>query len=70
MHGKKGDKKMTLTEFSQEKYEAMVQNEGMIITLNSLLKKKVITMEQALEECNMTREEFIQEVKDLGCEAP
>lgn len=61
---------MVLTEFDEEKYEAMIREEGreegLINTLCSLVSKKVITVQQALEECGLTEEEFLEKMKEYG----
>lgn len=53
-----------------EKYEAMLREEGKIRTLSSLVSKRVITVEQALDESNLSRDEFLQEMKDWGYKIP
>ena len=40
--------------------------EGHIETLCSLVSKKVITVQQALEECGLTEKEFIEKMKEYG----
>lgn len=57
---------LLLMEFDMEKYEAMLREEGKIRTLSSLVSKRVITVEQALDESNLSRDEFLQEMKDWG----
>ena len=65
---------MMLTEFDEEKYEAIIRaegreeglKEGLIKTLCVLVSKKTITMEQALEECGLTEEEFLEKMKEYG----
>lgn len=63
---------MVLTEFDEEKYEALIRaegrEEGMMKTLCSLVAKKSITLKKALEECNMTESEFLEKMKELGIE--
>lgn len=48
----------------------MLCEEGKIRTLSSLVSKNVITVEQALEESNLSREKFLQEMKELGLDLP
>ena len=57
---------LVLTEFDEEKYEAMIREEGHIETLCSLVSKKVITVQQDLEECGLTEKEFIEKMKEYG----
>ena len=69
---------MMLTEFDEEKYEAIIRaegreeglkeglKEGLIKTLCTLVSKKTITMENALEECELTEEEFVEKMKEFG----
>ena len=57
---------LVLTEFDEEKYEAMIREEGQIETICSLVSKKVITVQQALEECGLTEKEFIEKMKEYG----
>lgn len=57
---------MVLTEFDEEKYEAMIREEGQIETICSLVSKKVITVQQALEECGLTEKEFLKKMKEYG----
>lgn len=59
---------LVLTEFDEEKYEAMIREEGreegLIKTLYTLVSKKIITMQQALEECGLAEEEFLEKMKE------
>ena len=57
---------LLLMEFDMEKYETMLREEGKIRTLSSLVSKRVITVEQALDESDLSRDEFLQEMKDWG----
>ena len=57
---------MVLTEFDEEKYEEMIRNEERIKTLCILVAKKTITLKNALEECNLTETEFLNEMKEYG----
>ena len=57
---------LVLTEFDEEKYEAMIREEGQIETICSLVSKKVITVQQALEECGLTEKEFLKKMKEYG----
>lgn len=61
---------LVLTEFDEEKYEAMIREEGreegLIKTLYTLVSKKIITMQQALEECGLAEEEFLEKMKEYG----
>ena len=57
---------MVLTEFDEEKYEAMIREEGQIETLCSLVSEKDITLERALELCGMTEKEFLEKMKEYG----
>ena len=50
-----------LTEFDEEKYEAMVRNDERIKTFCILVAKKTITLKKTLEECNLTEREFLNE---------
>lgn len=63
---------MVLTEFDEEKYEALIRaegrEEGMMKTLCSLVAKKSITLKKALEECNLTEFEFLEKMKEFGFE--
>ena len=61
---------LLLMEFDMEKYEAMLREEGKIRTLSSLVSKRVVTVEQALDESNLSRDEFLQEMKDWGYKIP
>lgn len=64
---------MVLTEFDEEKYEAMIRaegrTEGYIKTLWDLVLKKDITMERALELCGLTEKEFIEKIRQYGLDA-
>ena len=57
---------MVLTEFDEEKYEEMIRNEEHIKTLCTLVAKKRLTLKVALEECNLTEREFMNEMKEYG----
>ena len=57
---------MVLTEFDEEKYEEMIRNEERIKTLCTLVAKKTLTLKKALEECNLTEQEFFEEMKEYG----
>ena len=65
---------MVLTEFDEEKYEAMIRaegreegrEEGYIKSLWDLVSKKDITMERALELCGLTEKEFLEKMKEYG----
>ena len=57
---------LVLTEFDEEKYEEMIRNEERIKTLCILVAKKTITLKKALEECNLTESEFLNEMKEYG----
>ena len=57
---------LVLTEFDEEKYEAMIREEAHIETLCSLVSKNIITMEQALEESGLTEKEFLEKIKEYG----
>lgn len=59
---------MVLTEFDEEKYEALIRAEGMMKTLCSLVYKKDLTLKKALEECNLTETEFLEKMKEFGFE--
>ena len=63
---------MVLTEFDEEKYEALIRaegrEEGMMKTLCSLVAKRTITLKKALEECNLTETEFLEKMKEYGLE--
>ena len=63
---------MVLTEFDEEKYEALIRaegrEEGMMKTLCSLVAKRIITLKKALEECNLTETEFLEKMKEYGLE--
>ncbi len=63
---------MMLTEFDEEKYEAIIRaegreeglKEGLIKTLCTLVSKKLITIEQAMGECGLTEKEFLENMKE------
>ena len=55
-----------LTTFDIDKFEAIVRAEGAERTLCSLVAKKVITMEQALEECGLTEKKFREKAELYG----
>ena len=61
---------LVLTEFDEEKYEAMIREEGReegyIKSLWDLVSKKDITMERALELCGLTEKEFHEKIKEYG----
>lgn len=69
---------MMLTEFDEEKYEAIIRAEGreegiaigietgIIINLCTLVSKKTITIKQALDECGLTKAEFLEKMKEYG----
>lgn len=57
---------VVLTEFDEEKYEEMIRNEERIKILCILVAKKTITLKKALEECNLTENEFLNEMKEYG----
>lgn len=57
---------LVLTEFDEEKYEEMIRNEERVKTLCILVAKKIITLKKALEECNLTESEFLNEMKEYG----
>ena len=69
---KKEGYNMVLTEFDEEKYEALIRaegrEEGMMKTLCSLVAKRIITLKKALEECNLTETEFLEKMKEYGLE--
>lgn len=44
----------------------MIRNEERIKTLCILVGKKTITLKKALEECNLTEQEFMEEMKEYG----
>jgi len=43
-----------------------ISKEGLIKALCALVSKKTITMEQALEECGLTEEVFVEKMKEYG----
>ena len=43
-----------------------ISKEGLIKALCALVSKKTITMEQALEECVLTEEVFVEKMKEYG----
>lgn len=43
-----------------------ISKEGLIKALCALVSKKTITMEQALEECGLTEEVFVEKMKNMG----
>lgn len=69
---------MMLTEFDEEKYEAIIRaegrqegiaigiEEGIIRNLCTLVSKKTITMKQALDECGLTKADFLEKMKEYG----
>ena len=57
---------LVLTEFDEEKYEAMIREEGQIETLCSLVSEKDITLERALELCGLKEKEFLEKMKEYG----
>lgn len=70
---------MVLTEFDEEKYEAIIRAEGreegiaigieagiIIKNLCTLVSKKTITIKQALDECGLTKAEFLEKMKEYG----
>ena len=69
---------MMLTEFDEEKYEAIIRaegrqegiaigiEEGIIRNLCTLVSKKTITMKQALDECGLTKAEFLEKCRNTG----
>lgn len=59
---------MILTEFDVDKFEALIMADGAKRTLCSLVAKKVITIEQALEECGLTEKQFRQDAEEFGIE--
>lgn len=44
----------------------MIREEGHIKTLFTFVSKKVITMDQAIEECGLTEDEFVEKMKEYG----
>lgn len=59
---------MVLTQFDVDKFEELITEEGAERTLCSLVAKKVITIEQALEECGLTEKQFRQDAEGFGIE--
>ena len=71
---------MVLTEFDEEKYEKMIKEEGRIEgirqgisqgitkTLCVLVSKKIITLNQALDESGLSEVEFLEKMKEHGFE--
>lgn len=57
-----------LMDDSREKGREEGREEGMIQTLCMLVAKKSLSLDVALEECNLSREEFLRAVKELGLE--
>ena len=59
-------KNMVLTEFNEEKYEKMVREESSLSTIISLFKKNKLSLEDALEETELSEQEFFQAIADFG----
>ena len=65
---------MCLFKFDKEKYEYTLKNEGIeegkkegsIETLISLVKKGLLTIQQAAEQMDMSLEKFEKEAKNLA----
>ncbi len=61
---------VVLTEFDEEKYKKIIREEGKIENLCTLVAKRKLTLEEALEECDLTKEEFLEEMQELGLDLP
>lgn len=61
---------VVLTEFDEEKYKAMIREEGKIQTICELVSKKILSVETALEQLDFSEQEFLWAMKDFGFELP
>ena len=73
---------MVLTEFDQEKYDEMIKEigreegrqegrqEGQLDTYCRFVAKKRISLQDALQECNLKKEEFLAKMEELGLNLP
>ena len=67
-------KNVVLTEFDQEKYDEMRREEGreegmemgILLNLCNLVAKKRLSLKDALEECNLSKAEFMEKMKEFG----
>ena len=70
-------KNVVLTEFDQEKYDEMRREEGreegietgILLNLCTLVAKKRLTLKEALEECGLSKAEFMEKMKEFGLES-
>lgn len=75
---KREGQNVVLTEFDQEKYDEMIKEigrqegrqEGQLDTYCHFAAKKRISLQEALQECNLTKEEFLEKMEELGLNPP
>ena len=75
---KREGQNVVLTEFDQEKYDEMIKEigreegrqEGQLDTYCRFVAKKRISLQDALQECNLTKEEFMAKMEELGLTLP
>jgi hypothetical protein len=71
---KREGQNVVLTEFDQEKYDEMIKEigreEGQLDTYCRFVAKKRISLQEALQECNLTKEEFLAKMEELGLTLP
>ena len=59
---------MVLTEFDEEKYEAIVRESGKVEIICRLVSKKLISVEVALEELNCSKQQLIWAMENFEYE--
>ena len=79
---KREGQNVVLTEFDQEKYDEMIKEigreegrqegrqEGQLDTYCRFVAKKRISLQDALQECNLKKEEFLAKMEELGLTLP
>lgn len=79
---KREGQNVVLTEFDQEKYDEMIKEigreegrqegrqEGQVDTYCHFVAKKRISLQEALQECNLSEEEFLNRMEEMGLELP
>ena len=71
---KKEGQNMVLTEFDQEKYDEMIKDigreegreEGRVEAYCRFVAQKRISLQEALQECDVSEEEFLKKMENLG----
>ena len=71
---KREGQNVVLTEFDQEKYDEMIKEigreEGRLDICCKFVAQKRMSLEEALEECRVSKEEFLKRMEELGLTLP